>query len=161
MSAPGPIRQAKNTRSDWATPQWLFDLLDGEFHFTIDGAANEANHKCARWFGPGGEVENAFDAAPEGEVIFLNPPYGRGMDDWAHMAVVWAMTNVVVALVPNATDTKWFCTFWAYAKGVRFLSKRVQFEGTTSSNTAGSTVFVLGPIEVQQPQVTIWNATDE
>lgn len=35
---------------DWATPQAFFDLLDSEFHFTLDPCANESNHKCARFF---------------------------------------------------------------------------------------------------------------
>ena len=35
---------------DWATPQAFFDLLDSEFHFTLDPCANESNHKCDRYF---------------------------------------------------------------------------------------------------------------
>ena len=35
---------------EWATPQAFFDDLNGEFHFTLDPAANEANHKCETFF---------------------------------------------------------------------------------------------------------------
>ena len=35
---------------EWATPQAFFDELNGEFHFTLDPAANEANHKCEMFF---------------------------------------------------------------------------------------------------------------
>lgn len=35
---------------EWATPQAFFDELNGEFHFTLDPAANEANHKCEKFF---------------------------------------------------------------------------------------------------------------
>lgn len=35
---------------EWATPQEFFDELNGEFHFTLDPAANEANHKCETFF---------------------------------------------------------------------------------------------------------------
>lgn len=35
---------------EWATPQAFFDELNGEFHFTLDPAANEANHKCETFF---------------------------------------------------------------------------------------------------------------
>jgi len=31
---------------DRETPQWLFRMLDDEFHFTLDGAADESNAKC-------------------------------------------------------------------------------------------------------------------
>ena len=34
----------------WETPQKLFDELDAEFHFTLDVAASDENHKCARYF---------------------------------------------------------------------------------------------------------------
>lgn len=34
----------------WETPQNLFDELDAEFHFTLDAAASEENHKCTRYF---------------------------------------------------------------------------------------------------------------
>ena len=32
----------------WATPQWFFDELDKEFHFTLDPCADEFNHKCEK-----------------------------------------------------------------------------------------------------------------
>lgn len=35
---------------EWATPQEFFDELNGEFHFTLDPAANEENHKCETFF---------------------------------------------------------------------------------------------------------------
>lgn len=34
----------------WETPQALFDKLNDEFHFTLDAAANETNHKCDQYF---------------------------------------------------------------------------------------------------------------
>ena len=38
-------------KDDWETPQWLFDELDSEFHFTLDPCANVLNHKCDKYFG--------------------------------------------------------------------------------------------------------------
>lgn len=35
---------------EWETPQALFDKLDSEFHFDLDPAADDKNHKCARYF---------------------------------------------------------------------------------------------------------------
>ena len=37
-------------RDDWETPPWLFRELDDEFHFTLDAAANDENHKCRKYF---------------------------------------------------------------------------------------------------------------
>ena len=35
---------------DWATPQEFFDELNREFHFNLDPAADENNHKCDKYF---------------------------------------------------------------------------------------------------------------
>ena len=35
---------------EWATPQWLFDELDAEFHFDLDPCATDENHKCEVYF---------------------------------------------------------------------------------------------------------------
>lgn len=35
---------------EWATPQEFFDALNEEFHFTLDPAASEENHKCEAFF---------------------------------------------------------------------------------------------------------------
>lgn len=34
----------------WATPQDFFDKLNEEFHFTLDVAADESNHKCEKYY---------------------------------------------------------------------------------------------------------------
>ena len=35
---------------EWTTPQSFFDELDKEFHFDLDAAADDQNHKCSRYF---------------------------------------------------------------------------------------------------------------
>lgn len=35
---------------EWGTPQAFFDELDKEFHFDLDVAASDENHKCARYY---------------------------------------------------------------------------------------------------------------
>lgn len=35
---------------EWATPQDFFDKLDQEFHFDLDIAANDENHKCSKYY---------------------------------------------------------------------------------------------------------------
>ena len=39
-----------SNKDDWETPQTLFDQLDAHYHFTIDVAANEQNHKTACYY---------------------------------------------------------------------------------------------------------------
>lgn len=35
---------------EWATPQDFFDRLNEEFHFTLDPAADDFNHKCDLYY---------------------------------------------------------------------------------------------------------------
>ena len=35
---------------EWGTPQAFFDELDKEFHFDLDVAASDGNHKCAKYY---------------------------------------------------------------------------------------------------------------
>ena len=37
-------------KSDWETPQELFNKLHEEFHFTLDAAASDHNHKLPRYY---------------------------------------------------------------------------------------------------------------
>lgn len=39
-----------NSSNEWATPQYIFDELDAEFHFTLDPCATEENAKCEKFF---------------------------------------------------------------------------------------------------------------
>jgi len=40
-----------SSKSDnWATPKDFFRELDEEFHFTLDPAADDENHKCKKYF---------------------------------------------------------------------------------------------------------------
>jgi len=64
---------------DFPTPQYVFDLLDHEFHFDLDAAATADNTKCTRFISP---EQNALTMADwPGKSIFLNPRTARG---WAN-----------------------------------------------------------------------------
>lgn len=39
-----------NEKDYWETPQWLFDSLNEKYHFTLDSAASDENHKCSKYF---------------------------------------------------------------------------------------------------------------
>lgn len=39
-------------KQDWCAPKEFFDVLDAEFHFTLDAAATKKNAKCSAYFTP-------------------------------------------------------------------------------------------------------------
>lgn len=74
------LNSQRDARYDWRTPRVLFDLLDREFAFTLDGAADDYNHLCRRYLTV---EEDALQADWMDERVFVNPPYGRGIARWA------------------------------------------------------------------------------
>lgn len=146
MSAPGPVRAAIVSRTDWETPWAVFEVIDREFGFTLDAAASDANRKCARWLT---EAENALAADWLEHRVFVNPPYGAGMLGWVKKCDSAAVRGAtVVALVPNATETQWFREGALHAWEVRFVWPRIPFEiegRPLGSSTTGSALLVWRP----------------
>jgi site-specific DNA-methyltransferase (adenine-specific) len=132
-------------KDNWQTPKELFDQLDREFRFTLDGAADETNHLCTRWLGPGGLHEDALNVCWQGETVFCNPPYSM-VKEFVKQASNQAgfMGAKTVMLVPSRTDTKWFHQYVynvitnSVCPGVelRFIKGRLKFGGGDTNNSA-------------------------
>lgn len=123
----------------WETPQWLFDRLDEQFHFTLDAAADDYNHKCDEYFT---EKDNALCKKWVG-VIFCNPPYGKQIGKWVKKA--WEESQdgaTVVMLIPARTDTSWFHDYCTKGE-ITFIRKRVRFSGATVNAPFPSMIVVF------------------
>lgn len=109
---------------EWATPRYLFDVLDKEFHFDLDVCADESNHKCARFF-----TKEQDGLAQEWKgTCWMNPPYGRMIGAWMRKAYEASRGGaVVVCLIPARTDTRWWSEYAMRASELRFISGRVKF----------------------------------
>ena len=121
-------------KDEWATPQWLFDLLDREFHFQVDAAATKENAKLPAYFEDLDSIPTLeFDWYCKGawERFFLNPPYSAGnIDRFMQKAYEESQKGaLVVCLVPRATDTKWWHNYAMKAQEIRFIKGRVRFVG--------------------------------
>ena len=109
----------------WATPQKFFDDLNREFEFTLDVCAISDNAKCSKFFTQ--EIDG-LKQNWDNEIVWMNPPYGRGIGAWVKKASE-AMGGVVVCLLPARTDTKWFHDYIYNKAEIRFLKGRVRFGG--------------------------------
>ena len=128
--------------NEWATPQWLFDRLDQEFHFTLDPCSTHENAKCKRHY-----TLNDDGLAQDwsGEVVFMNPPYGREIGRWMEKALSSTKKGAtVVCLVPARTDTAWWHDFAIHGE-IRFLKGRLKFGDATSSAPFPSAIIVFHP----------------
>lgn len=123
-----------SNKSEWETPQELFDELDREFHFTLDVCALPKNTKHPRYLTPegGGSLDTAWAfcgmaGSHRRNVCWMNPPYGRQIGKWVERAFVESLKGAtVVCLLPARTDTKWWHNYCMKGE-VRFIKGRVKF----------------------------------
>jgi phage N-6-adenine-methyltransferase len=129
-------------KPDWSTPQWIFDILDAEFGFTLDACATAANAKCAHFFTP---TEDGLAQDWGKHRVFMNPPYGRTIAHWMQKAYSSAQQGAtVVCLIPARTDTTWWHQF-AMKGEVRLIRGRIRFEGAKHGAPFPSAVVVFRP----------------
>lgn len=127
---------------EWPTPQCLFDVLDEEFGFTLDPCSTDANAKCAKHFTL---VDDGLAQTWKDEIVFMNPPYGRGIGRWMEKAYREASAGAtVVCLVPARTDTAWWHD-WAMKGEIRLFRGRIKFEGASTSAPFPSALVVFRP----------------
>lgn len=117
-----------SSKSDeWETPQELFDELNKEFNFTLDPCATDENHKCEKYYTI---KEDGLIQDWSGEVVFVNPPYGRAIKMWVKKCHDEYVNNntVVVMLIPSRTDTIWQHKYiFKEAKAICFIKGRLKF----------------------------------
>ncbi len=133
-----------SSRTDqWATPQWFFDTLNDEFHFTLDPCADECNHKCKKYYT---KEDNGLLKSWDGEKVFCNPPYGREISKWVEKCFTEVKVGaclLAVMLIPARTDTQWFHKYIYQKAEVRFLKGRLKFGDSTNSAPFPSMVVVF------------------
>lgn len=108
----------------WETPQYFFDKLDDEFHFTLDACALPENAKCEKYYTP----KDDGLSMPWDGVVWCNPPYGRNIGEWVKKGFNESLNgNTVVMLLPARTDTKWFHDYIYEKADIRFVKGRLKF----------------------------------
>jgi site-specific DNA-methyltransferase (adenine-specific) len=160
--------QTSSENPNWRTPQWLFDALNAEFHFSVDAAADAQTTKCPVWFGPGAFLDDALlvpwiDVAHTmgwvRPTIFVNPPYSnklkRPIEPWVEQAAKAGESITTVAILPYATQTKWWAEF-VYgplyrAVQIRRFHHRISFDPPLGSGKAKLNANVNTAIVVWSP----------
>jgi len=128
---------------EWGTPQHFFDKLSDKFGpFTLDPCANESNYKVANHFT---EHENGLEQDWGGNVVFMNPPYGRAIKDWIKKAYEESgkENTTVVALIPARTDTRYWHDYVLKAHELYFVKGRLKFGNGENSAPFPSAVVVF------------------
>lgn len=127
-------------RLDWETPQPFFDLVDGEFGFTLDAAASDGNAKCDLYYN---ELMNGLEQPWTG-VVWCNPPYGRDIGKWVEKGYREAQRGAtVVMLIPARTETRYWHDYVMQAEEIRLLRGRLVFTGASSNAPFPSALIVF------------------
>lgn len=119
---------------EWETPGDLFKMLDMEFNFLVDLAANQSNKKCDFFYGPDDSeiyqdaLKADWSSITKERYMWLNPPYGHSIKEWVKKCDEEVQKGArVVALLPARTDTQWFHNHIYRRYEVRFLKGRIKF----------------------------------
>jgi phage N-6-adenine-methyltransferase len=118
-------------RMDWPTPRATFAQLHAEFAFTVDACASPGNACLPRYWT---ETDEGLMQPWEGERVWMNPPYGRQLPRWMEKA--WnesRVADLIVALVPSRTDTRWWHEYAMDAEEIRFVRGRLRFHGAVNA----------------------------
>lgn len=140
--------------AEYLTPPWILDLVEKVAPIGLDPCAHaksEAIRRTRTGFmlnPPSGFADRGVvfcdglmmewePYVKPSELIFVNPPYGRALKDWA--AKMAAETDcTIIALVPARVDTAWWrelnpSAWCALAGRVKFLSLEHEWEPSTIS----------------------------
>lgn len=146
----------KNERTDWGTPDWLYNELDAEFGFELDPCSSDENHKCQRWFT---EKDDGLAQPWAPAVVFMNPPYGRAIKEWVKKARDEADAGAtVVCLIPARLDAIWWNEL-TYRSEIRHRYGRVNFVGGHAAFPGPIAVVVMRPTDrsdIQPPRRGDW-----
>lgn len=127
---------------EWATPQWLFEELNKEFHFTLDPCANETNHKCEFYFT---KEDDGLSKDWSNNCVFVNPPYGKEISKWIEKSYKESLkeNTTVVLLIPARTDTKYFHEYIYGKSEIRFIRGRLKFGDSNNSAPFPSMIVIF------------------
>lgn len=164
---------------EWETPREVFAFAERKWGpFDLDAAANEHNHLCDNYCGTDGsyidgiKVTNDSGLTADWTVlsaygpIWLNPPYGRGMNEWVQKCAAEVTNKArIVALLPARTDTRWFKLAWETCSEIAFLSGRLKFllEGEPQGTAPFPSMLARwdGTLGLRSIGPTVWLVTTE
>ncbi len=142
MSVVLPAQKVGGGSAEWETPPDLFERLNRRFHFDYDAFASHENHLTFHY----STIEGTFIQTDPGRPqmhrtadglanpwanhrVFMNPPFTRGFIEQAVEKAYEERerAEIIVALLPTATETRWFQNFILPHCHIDWLPRRVRF----------------------------------
>lgn len=113
--------------AEWATPRDFYERLNNRFQFNLDPCCTTESRKCEEHYT---KEDDGLSKSWSGKRVFMNPPYGRGIDKWIEKAYTEGQKpkTQVVCLIPARTDTKYWHKYCMRASEIYFVKGRLRFE---------------------------------
>ena len=129
---------------EWETPQDFYEKLNNTFQFTLDPCSSSTTTKCKKYFTA---EQDGLVQDWEGHRVFMNPPYGRGIDKWLEKAFEEGEKphTTVVCLIPARTDTKYWHRYCMKADEIYFVKGRLKFSNRDPAPFPSAVVVFRGP----------------
>ena len=136
---------------EWSTPQWLFDVLDQEFHFECDAAATPQNSKCCEYIGKstGLTIDGISDSwtliweKDRPKIFWLNAPYSK-ISAFMKKAYEESLKGAtVVCLIPCRSDTRYWHDYVMKSQEIRFVKGRLKFGNSKTGAPFPSVVVIF------------------
>jgi len=145
-----------SAKGAWRTPQEVIDLVmtvdrirldpcahhESCFRVPVEYHLDEGRNGLALSWSPD---SNGSLLPPFANLVYINPPYGRGLLRWANK-IAWeaGQQNEIITLIPARTDTQWWRALWRSAAAVAFWQGRLQFIGALYPAPFPSALFYHG-----------------
>ncbi len=132
-----------STHEEWPTPLEFFKQLNDVYNFTLDPCCTHTSAKAPTFFT---KKQNGLIQDWGKHVVWMNPPYGRGIENWMRKALVASKKGAtVVCLVPSRTDTNWWHRYAMKGK-IFFVKGRLKFGGSECAAPFSSSIVVFSPL---------------
>ena len=115
--------------SEHYTPRWLINTL-GEFD--LDPCSSPDKRVIAKRHCIGLNNEDGLRVVWFGR-IFINPPYGKGLDKWVSKGLMFRKSSELIYLLPARTDTEWFHQLARAKPTILFFKGRLKFDTPNGS----------------------------
>jgi site-specific DNA-methyltransferase (adenine-specific) len=110
------------SRDEWETPQWLFDILHKQFNFKYDCCASNNNSKITHFANRFEEVEYVDGTA------WMNPPFSKALELFRHFFKVVGK-GVAIYRCDNFETKIWQEVIFPNASWVFIPNKRIAYKG--------------------------------
>jgi len=136
-------------KTNYETPDNIFNPLNEKYHFTLDVAADNENHKCDNYYS---QEDDGLNKDWGINICWMNPPFGRGLKKWVAKAHSESLKGAtVVCLIPVRTNTNWWHDYCLQAD-VEFIKGEVTFKGYDRGLWMPFAIVVFSPKELEEAQ---------